>query len=43
MKLKVSKKVLYEASQSKRAIFDKVLEAMNKIAASLYTKEVMYQ
>jgi len=39
LKMRVDKKSLYEASKSKRAVYDKVVEAMAKIAEDLNTKQ----
>ncbi|CAL4064329.1 unnamed protein product [Meganyctiphanes norvegica] len=41
MKVRVDKKSLYEASKSKRAVYDKVVEAMTKIAEEINTKKTV--
>ncbi|XP_076040169.1 origin recognition complex subunit 6 isoform X2 [Oratosquilla oratoria] len=41
MSIKVDKKRLYEASMSKRSLYDKVGQAMDKIAKTLHTQQNM--
>lgn len=40
MKIKVDKRRMFETSRSKRAVYDKVVEGMTKIAESLHAEKV---
>lgn len=40
MKIKVDKRRMFETSRSKRAVYDKVVEGMSKIAESLNEQKV---